>query len=59
MVDTATQQMYIEELMGGYLAYIEDDRIIEEVSELLRQHNISNITHGAATPDKPDDERSL
>jgi hypothetical protein len=51
-VDMTNQKCYIEEMIGGHLAYIEDDSCVEEIANLLTEKHILDMKYGIAAPDK-------
>jgi len=44
--------VYIEEITGGHLEFIEDDRLAEEIAEFLRERGVLDISK----PTLPDDQ---
>jgi len=39
-IEVSTQKVYIEEVTGGSLEFINDDMLAEELAAFLREHNI-------------------
>jgi hypothetical protein len=49
--DKAVRKLYIEEITGGTLTYIDDDNLVKEISTFLFEKNITNLKYGAFEPD--------
>lgn len=43
MVDTFTQQCYIEEVTGGHLSFIEDDNLAFDLAKFCEQQKITDM----------------
>lgn len=51
--DTVSMQFYIEELLGGSLYYIEDDRLAEDLNRFLDMHSIKTFKALAPWVEQP------
>jgi hypothetical protein len=49
--DTFEEKMYIEEITGGHLQFIDDDALAEGLSDFLRDNGVLNIDK-PTLPDK-------
>ncbi len=49
--DNMTSQMYIEELVGIQLQFIEDDVLVQEIADLLFNAHLTDLAYGIATVD--------
>lgn len=56
MIDTKTQQCYIEELTYRGLEFIEDDNIVKDIQGLLESKHLLDMKQGLVLePDKRND----
>ena len=43
-IDKQTQKVYIEEISGGSLQFIEDDQLAHELAAFLTMHKVLDVT---------------
>lgn len=49
--DRLDRKLYIEEMTGGSLIFIEDDSLAKEISDFLFDKNVTNLAYGDFTVD--------
>lgn len=50
--DTVERKLYIEEMTGGSLVFIEDESLAHDISSFLFDKNVTNLAYGDFTVDK-------
>jgi hypothetical protein len=53
MLDTHTQKAYCEEITSGRLIQIEEDNLLEDIIEFVREHKLLQVKAGAPLKEQP------
>jgi hypothetical protein len=49
--DSLEKKFYIESIDGGTLAFIDDDKLVEDLRDFLFNKNVTNLKYGDFTAD--------
>lgn len=51
MFDSHEKKLYVEEVTGGSLEYIDDDSLAQELADFLFHHKVTDLTQGDMVAD--------